>query len=228
SFTDLSQPKALIPRSKEWWLDRVHWSAQEKRWTFPSGATLTFGYLERDDDVYQYQSAEYQYIGFDELTQHTEFRYRYLFSRLRRPAGLDVPLRMRGATNPGGRGHEWVKRRFITRPERGRGFVPAQLDDNPSPDRDEDLRSLAGLDPVTRAQLLAGDWDAYAGGRFRKEWFKTYRGVASPEGPRWVLQNGEPRGVMRSACSVYVICDPAASEKTTADYTAIGVFGVTP
>ena len=26
----------------------------------------------------------------------------------------------------------------------------------------------------TRAQLLAGDWDAYEGGRFKREWFKTY------------------------------------------------------
>ncbi len=81
SFPDLMQPNALIPLSKEWWLNRpdATWSVQERRWTFAcSGggtSTITFGYLERDDDVYQYQGAAYQFIGIDELTQHTEFRY---------------------------------------------------------------------------------------------------------------------------------------------------------
>jgi predicted phage terminase large subunit-like protein len=175
SFPDLMQPNALIPRSKEWWGGRADWNAQNKRWTFPSGATVTFGYLERDDDVYQYQGAEYQLVGFDELTQHSEFRYRYLFSRLRRRAGVGVPLRMRGASNPGGRGHEWVKKRFLTDRAPGRVFVPARLADNPSLDAAEYEQSLMHLDPVTRAQLLAGDWDAVAGGRFKREWLQYWR-----------------------------------------------------
>src|SRR5256885_7901003 len=35
-------------------------------------STLTFGYLDNENDVYRYQSAEFQYVGFDELTQFTD------------------------------------------------------------------------------------------------------------------------------------------------------------
>ena len=69
-------------------------------------------------DHLKYQGAEFQYIGFDELTQFKEKQYRYLFSRLRKvddpEAPLSrVPLRMRAATNPGGPGHHWVYLRFV-------------------------------------------------------------------------------------------------------------------
>lgn len=113
--------------------------------------------------------------GFDELTHFTETQYRYLFSRLDRPSDgplSQVPLRMRAASNPGGPGHDWVKRRFIDRqvnaddpldtPEQAarRIFIPARVLDNPSIDRDAYVRSLGHLEPEVRAQLLDGDWDA--------------------------------------------------------------------
>ena len=221
TFPDLMQPDALIPRSKEWWIDRADWSVQNRRWTFPSGATITFGYLERDDDVFQYQGAAYQFIGIDELTQHTEFRYRYLFSRLRRLMGQPIPLRMRTATNPGGRGHEWVKKRFLTERSPGRLFFPARLDDNLHLDRESYLMALAELDPVTRQQLLAGDWDAYAGGRFKREWFRYYKVTAD----HWKIDGRIVRHV--EVKDRFLTVDTAASVKQTADYTVISVWGVT-
>jgi len=158
TYTDLSLPGALMDRAHEWLHDTAaDWSATDKKWTFPSGATLAFGYLEGPRDHYRYQSAEFQFVGFDELTQFEERQYVYLFSRLRRLLGSTVPLQMRSATNPGGIGHEWVKARFLIEPA-GRGFVPATLDDNPSLDRDEYRSMLARLDPVTRRQLEHGEW----------------------------------------------------------------------
>lgn len=121
-----------------------------------------------------------QNCGFDELTQFTETAYTYLFSRLRRLAGVDIPLRMRSASNPGGIGARWVHHRFV--PEKftphdaegnevwwkegfdldgnatRRAFIPARLDDNPYLDRQAYAASLNELDPVTREQLLKGDW----------------------------------------------------------------------
>lgn len=79
---------------------------------------------------------------------------------------------MRAASNPGGRGHAWVKRRYIDRlpdpddpedtPEKcaRRVFIPASLDDNPHIDQDAYKESLNVVDPELRAQMLAGDWDA--------------------------------------------------------------------
>jgi predicted phage terminase large subunit-like protein len=173
TFKALTMPGALLDRSREWLGGRIQWKSESNSWVFPSGARVTFGYLENDHDVEQYQSAEFQFIGFDELTQFSEYQYRYMHSRTRRLKTSNVPIRMRGASNPGSIGHEWVKQRFIVEgAECGRPFIPATLSDNPYLDYDSYVRSLNNLDPVTRQQLLNGDWSARkAGGMFKREWF---------------------------------------------------------
>lgn len=176
TYADLALPGAIMDRSKTWLMGTdAQWNDNLKQWAFPSGATLTFGYLQTTNDKFRYQGAELQYIAFDELTQFDETDYAYLLSRLRRPSDGPlslVPLRMRAASNPGGRGHRWVKRRFIDRQPSPddpddtaekcsrRVFIPARLEDNPSVDRQAYTSALAGLDPQTRLQLLDGDWNA--------------------------------------------------------------------
>src|SRR5690606_35999075 len=113
----------LIPRSFEWFSNSAaRWKAQDRRWTFPTSgapASISFGYLRESQDKYRYGSSEFQYIAFDELTEFPEDDYLFLFSRLRKRKEIDVPLRMRSASNPGNLGHDWVLRRFI--PEAARG-----------------------------------------------------------------------------------------------------------
>jgi predicted phage terminase large subunit-like protein len=187
TFADLALPGALMDRAAEWLGGTdARWSAERKTWTFPSGATLSFGYLENAGDEERYKSAEFCFIGFDELTTFPERPYRYLFSRLRKPAGMEVPLRMRAASNPGGVGHDWVRQRFLVEgPAHGRVFVPAKLDDNPFLDRESYLESLGELDPIDLQQLLAGDWSARrSGGRFQREWFTVVE--PAPVGAVWV------------------------------------------
>jgi hypothetical protein len=158
TYTDLALPGAIMDRSHDWLsATDAKWNDRDKTWVFPSGASLTFGYLDGPRDHYRYQGSEFQYVGFDELTQFLEKQYLYLFSRLRKSVDIDVPLKMRGATNPGDIGHEWVKRRFLEEPE-GRQFVPAKLEDNPHLDLHEYEQALAQLDPVTRQQLRDGLW----------------------------------------------------------------------
>jgi hypothetical protein len=175
TFPMLNLPGGLIPMSQEWLSGRrVHgreadYNAGEHRWTFPSGATLSFGFLDNYADVFKYQSAQFQYIDFEELTQFQETMYLYMFSRLRRVESLPVPLRMRSQTNPGGIGHGWVKKRWnivghrgshvVTEDGKLRVFIPAKLSDNPGLDKDQYRRQLARLDDVTRRQLEDGDWD---------------------------------------------------------------------
>lgn len=173
TYTDLSLPEGLMDRAHEWLGPTdAKWSEKNKTYTFPSNATLTFGYLEHEKHKFRYQGAAFQYIGFDELTQFTESQYRYLFSRLRRLEDSYVPLRMRSGSNPGGEGHEWVKQRFIVEgPTKGRPYIPATLDDNPHLDREEYVKSLNKLDPTTREQLLKGDWTAaQPGNMFQRSW----------------------------------------------------------
>ena len=198
TYADLAKPGAIMDRSKEWLKGtNARWNEQKKEWTFPSGAKLTFGYLDTENDKYQYQGAEFQFIGFDELTQFTESQYRYLFSRLRRLSTSDIPIKMRSASNPGGIGGKWVYERFVPEnftpddaveekvwikegvdEETGkilpRYFVPARLDDNPHLDRDEYELSLSELDTVTRAQLRRGDWQIQVRGDILYMWDERF------------------------------------------------------
>lgn len=159
TYPDLSLPGAIMDRAQQWLAGTdAKWNGQDKRFTFPSGATLQFGYCDTEKDRYRYQGAEFQYIGIDELTQWPEGWYRYLFSRLRRLKDSPIPIRMRSATNPGGIGHEWVRRRFINPGDDTRPFIPALLDDNPSLDANEYREALSVLDTTTRRQLEEGLW----------------------------------------------------------------------
>lgn len=105
--------KSLIERSQRYYgaaFPDASYNDSKHVWRFGSGSLGWFGHLEHDTSVYQHQSAEYQYIGFEELTHFTEFQYKYLLSRGRGSNG--VPVRIRANTNPGGDGHLWVQRRW--------------------------------------------------------------------------------------------------------------------
>lgn len=195
TFADLNLPGALIDRATEWLAPyvnsgEVRWLDKTKTFVFkcPGGgtSTLSFGYLENDNDKFRYQGSEFQFIGFDEMTHLLESCYRYMFSRMRRVKGAKIPLRARGASNPGGMGHEWVKNRFIVEgPGKGRIFIPAKMDDNPYLDVEEYEEALKELDPITRAQLRSGDWEVRTdGSMFNRTWFRVIERHQIPEQAR--------------------------------------------
>ena len=161
TYADLSLPGALMDRFKDWigGEEDIHWNANSYVATFPSGARISFGYLNNTNDYLRYKGSEFQFIGMDEVTEIRESDYRYLFSRLRRPASgplSQVPLRMRAASNPA---PNWVRQRFIVEgKEAGRIFVPSLLKDNPGIDADSYRMALQALDPVERNRLEKGDW----------------------------------------------------------------------
>lgn len=102
----LTKAGALLDISHQWLSGTgAKWKEEDSKWKFPSGATLEFNYLDSTRDRENYQSAGYNYIAFDELTQFREEDYRFLFSRLRKPEESVIPSRMRSASNPGSVGH---------------------------------------------------------------------------------------------------------------------------
>lgn len=172
TYQQLTIPEGLITRSHVWLSGTdAHWNGDRYEWVFPSGAVVRFGHMQYEQSKHNYQGGAYQYIAYDELTAFTQSQYRFLFGWLRRKEGVDVPLRMRSASNPGGLGHFWVRDYFNLphgRPERP--FIPARIEDNPHLDREGYRESLAYMDPITRAQIERGDWTARAsGGFFRTE-----------------------------------------------------------
>ena len=160
TYKDLEEPGALIDRSRQWLAESdASWNGNNHIWTFPSGAKLAFGYLNSAFDHYNYMSAEFQYIAFDESTQIAPKHYTFMFSRLRKPqcaehrtfnpdcricveyeALSEVPLRIRGATNPGGYASQYMKERFDIKRINGvwvgcnpdKPFIASRLEDNPA------------------------------------------------------------------------------------------------
>lgn len=163
TLDDLEMPNAILDRAKQWILPfedegLVYYKDLKKKFTFYNGATLTFRYLAHNNDLNKFQGAELQFVGFDELTQFPENQYLYLHSRLRKTEDNTIPLRMRGASNPGGVGHDWVKARFIN-PNSQCYYVPSAYTDNPFLNHKEYGGQLDKLDEVTKQQLKYGNWD---------------------------------------------------------------------
>lgn len=200
SFAAMGESGALLYRAREWLLGTdATWNAADHRWRFPSGATLSFRPLDQAGDERAFMGTEYQFIGIDELTTMAETQYRFLLTRLRRPADSSIPLRMRATGMPYGPGVPWVRRQFVDAPpSSGRIFVPARLEDNPFLDTESYARTLSALEPVTRAQMLHGDWSVQPeGGMFHRAWFdecmreKVTRGGV-PLCRYWDLASTEP------------------------------------
>lgn len=205
TFADLSLPGALMDRFKAWIAnyDDIHWNANSYVATFPSGARISFGYLNNTNDYLRYKGSEFQFIGMDEVTEIRESDYRYLFSRLRRPASgpvSQVPLRMRAASNPA---PNWVRQRFIVEgQEQGRIFVPSLLTDNPGIDAASYRQALSALDPVERKRLEMGDWwSTTLGSLFNREEFVIIDQIDVPQVTSaaravrfWDLAATEPSG----------------------------------
>ena len=171
--------------------------------TWLNGSTTRFGYCAAENDVYQYQGAEFLFIGIDELTLFTLRQWQFLTSRNRCPVPGTFP-NMAGATNPGNIGHAWVKSLWIDKqPAAGMenpecydpddyDFIPARVHDNPIYAADENyLKTLAALPSHLRRAFLDGDWDVFAGQYFDR--FDVSRHVAraeeidwKPWWPRWI------------------------------------------
>jgi hypothetical protein len=184
TYKDLALPGAIMDRGLQWWRNRfgIKWNEDDRRLTFPSGATITFGYLESENDKDRYQGAEIQYLAVDETTQFPESRVRYLTSRLRRLAGSNVPIRARFSANPGGIGHDWVRRGFVEVGAKG-AFVPALARDNPSLDLGEYMLTLDVLDPITRQQLRDGIWVRDGGGLIYGQFSEDRNYIAAKDIP---------------------------------------------
>jgi len=159
--------------------------------TWLNGSTTRFGYCRNENDVYQYQGAEFLFIGLDELTHFTLKQWQFLTSRNRCPVPGSFPC-MAGATNPGNIGHAWVKALWVDhappagfeRPElydaSDYDFIRARLDDNPIYANDAQYRkTLEALPEHLRRAFLEGDWNVFAGQYF--DVFDIGRHTARPE-----------------------------------------------
>lgn len=171
--TDLKQ---LEERCKSLYEDmepRVKHNKATRTFIFPSGARIELTHGDSEDMVRnKYKGGEFQYVGWEELTEHPiEAPYTYLLTRMRRASGMPngFPVVVRATTNPDGPGNDWVKERWRiadtghsveTFEERGRTrqFIQARVWDNPHVDPGYEITLRAQSEQRMRA-LLEGRWD---------------------------------------------------------------------
>lgn len=161
---------------------------QARTWVFPSGASLKLRHLERDDDAEKYQGHAYTWIGVDEAGNFpSPTPIDKLRACLRSTHGIPCFLRLTG--NPGGVGHNWLKRRYIDPAppmtphyddlaKCWRVFIPSKLADNPALALNDPgyvnriAAATVGNDSLLKA-WLDGDWDIVAGGMFDDLWLRS-------------------------------------------------------
>ena len=147
---------------------------RDKLISFPNGSIIQFSYCDRDSDLDRLQGVEYDVIFLDEATQLSEYQMKTITACLR---GVnDFPKRIYYTCNPGGQGHQYIKRIFIDKKYRDGEdasdytFIQSLVTDNQAlmkmqPDY---IKQLEALPPKLREAWLYGRWDIFEGQFFEE------------------------------------------------------------
>lgn len=193
----------VIAKSQKWFRqifpDAVY-NRGKHMWTFKTGEQLLFRHARVVDDYWSYHGHEYPWIGWEELTNWATKDLYMMMMSVCRCSNPDVTVRRYISTcNPFGRGHNWVKNRFIDQAKPNEIIrevitkeflqelgVPATEDSvservyiHSSREENEALMKAdpkyviniaQNSNPLIRKAWIHGDWDILAGGMFDDLW----------------------------------------------------------
>ena len=194
------QLEDIITKTKRWFpqiFPGAKWNGSAYKWVFPDGEELLFRQFNKPDDYWKYHGQEFQFVGWDELTNWPTLEgYKSMMSCLR-TTHPDIPLRCRATTNPYGPGHNMVKFHFELPAKDGIVRMRNYSFENPVTGEMETHR-LARLcvkgtiyentillaaqpnyiaqlmeqadNPAKMAAWLEGSWDIVSGGMFDDVW----------------------------------------------------------
>jgi len=205
-FPDLE--REIIRLSKEYYPKTgAKYNEQKHSWEWPEfNSYQDFGHVQHDTDISMYDSSQYNYCGFDELTHFSAYPYHYMVgSRVRPSSSFNVAI-VRNGSNPGGIGQTFVYNRFVRPFEDGykiirdvntsllRIFIPAKAEDNPYGMEYDPLyvKKLEILKTVSEAEYKAkryGDWHAFKGSVFTT--FRPMRFPGEPDNALHVVKGFE-------------------------------------
>ncbi len=183
SYPELDE---IVRRSHELFLPLgARWQDGKHRWRMPGGAELNLRHLDNSNDADKYIGHQYTWMAVEELTRWAmPESIDKVRGSLRSPHG--VPCWFLANANPGGRGHQWVKDRYIsTAPPMEpfwaelpggarirRVYIPSRLTDNKYLRNDMQYLSnlhASGPEWLVRA-WVDGDWDVAPGSFLEHEW----------------------------------------------------------
>lgn len=155
--------KAMLPS------DYYKYNDSKKELKFKNGSEILFRYCANDGDLDRFQGTETDILYIDEATQLTEYQFSVLNATVRGVNGF--PKRTYLTCNPGGVGHQWVKRLFIDRQYQGSEiasnyvFIPSRVTDNKAlmESDSEYVQRLMELPDRLRKAWLEGSWEIVDG-----------------------------------------------------------------
>jgi len=206
---------------------KAHWkgSNADYKWVWGSGEELLIRTAKKEDDYNNYHGQEFPFIGWNELTKYPDSKLYDLMMSCNRSSFLpednlvnqwgqpftgkkheqrimlpEIPLQVFATCNPHGRGHNWVKKKFIDASRMGSIKKSSVQVFNPrtqqketvtktqchifgsyrenkylSPDYVAELEAID--DPNKREAWLKGNWDITAGGMFDDLWSSLHHVV---------------------------------------------------
>lgn len=168
--------------------ERPQWRGDDamRRFEFPSGAYIAFGYMEDEKDAERWQGKEPNFFFWDEFGKAKNPRpYELMLGELR---SKDPRVRCQAmiSCNPGQRNHGYIKRRFVlpcgesggrvffkfTLPNnqvayKSRRWLPGSVFDNPIYANDPAyIAQLMSMSERDRKYLLEGSWENPDGAAF--------------------------------------------------------------
>jgi hypothetical protein len=204
--------KDIVAKSRRWipqiWPD-AKFNEGKHCWTWPTGEVLIFAHARKLSDYENYHGHEYPFVGWEELTNWvTPDLYIKMFSVCRSSGPKEMPRIIRATTNPSGRGHTWVKKRFIDPAPNGTIIIDQMSENariaifshwsentfllNNDPEYIKNL--LDNPEHLIKAWIY-GSWDIVAGGMFDDVWKSDYNVVDPFTIPAsWRIDRGFDRG----------------------------------
>lgn len=180
---------AIYNEAKHFW----HWPAYDSYYDF--------GHIQHTKDVKRYDSAQYNYAFYEELTHFEEAAYMYLVGSRVRPHNDTCPIALvRNGSNPGGIGQTFVYNRFVKPCETGnkiirdkvtgllRLYIRALIQDNPyGMEYDPDYGNKLELLPEAEKRAKKyGDWHAFKGSVFTT--FRPIKFTSEPDNALHVIE----------------------------------------
>ena len=182
----------VIKKTKKWFPQiwpKANYNKSDRVWTWPTGEQLRLAYMNDPEDYWNYHGHAYPWIGWEELCNWINPDCYTVMMSCNRSTVKDMPRKIRATTNPYGKGHNWVRKRWQLPQMFGRIIREKDEDGNPLPDRvaihgsllenkilldaDPDYISnlrAAARNPQELKAWLHGSWDIVSGGAFDDIW----------------------------------------------------------
>ena len=153
-----------------WEMDKLggSFNKSERIAYYPNGSKGFFSHCAGEEDVLNLLGSQFYWMGFDELSTFDWEMFQKLATSVRVPVGSGLTAMVRACTNPLGPSAEEINKYFVEKdvdPEEDQDYigedwycVKANIEDNPSLDRDQYMKRFASQPEHIKKAWVEGDF----------------------------------------------------------------------